>query len=134
MKVTLVVLLLIGFAVCQNCELFGSYSCEGGSILGVNFGDDNDDDFFEYYSSSINNSDNAACTVVQQGTYEVNGETVTAEFDIDDEDCLITGANTNTCECFDVLEFTTSDNCATVTGPNGETCTPSASKLILIKL
>lgn len=129
MKLALFTLLFVlGAVVAQNCDLEGPFICSGGSILGIDFGDDEDDDFFEYYTSSGTTTDGSArCTVVQQGTYEVDDDTISVEFEIDDDECVIAGENQSGCDCVDDLEFTTDSTCGVITGPNGETCTPSDS-------
>lgn len=126
MKLATVLLLcfIFGAAVCQNCDLQGPFACIGGDIIGLDFGDDEDDDFFEYYLSDSATS----CTVVQQGTYEVDGGIIFVEFD--DDECIVTGDGE--CECRESLELTSSNNCGTITGPSGETCVPSNSKFYFL--
>lgn len=124
MNISLITLFfLFGIAFCQNCDLEGPFTCSGGIIQGIDFGDDEDDDYFEYFFTNGDNS----CTVIQEGTYEVDGEMISVEFEIDDDECLITGDDAS-CNCVESLEFTSSDNCVTINGPNGEICTPANSK------
>lgn len=118
----LLLCLIFGSAICQNCDLQGPFVCSGGDIGGIDFGDDEDDDFFEYF---LSNSD-ASCSVIQEGTYEIDGETITVQLDSDD--CTVTGDGD--CDCIETLEFTSSNNCGTILGPNGETCEPSNSKFL----
>jgi len=114
-----------GLVVCQNsCDLQGPYACSGGDILGMDFGDDEDDDFFEYFTSSGDTTTTDSCTVQQQGVYSISGSTIEVEFEIDDDECIISG-DSNDCECIDNLTLTVSNNCGTIEGPNGETCTPA---------
>jgi len=119
-----------GLVVCQNsCDLQGPYACSGGDILGMDFGDDEDDDFFEYFTSSGDTTTTDSCTVQQQGVYSISGSTIEVEFEIDDDECIISG-DSNDCECIDNLTLTVSNNCGTIEGPNGETCTPADSKYL----
>merc|ERR1711974_67624 len=116
---------LVGLALCQNnCDLQGPYICSGGVIQGIDFGDDEDDDFFEYFTSSGDTTTTNSCSVFQQGTYEISGSSIDVEFEIDDDECVITG-DSGDCECVDDLSLSVSNNCGTITGPNGETCTPA---------
>eukprot|EP00339_Tiarina_fusa_P023381 CAMPEP_0117046834 /NCGR_PEP_ID=MMETSP0472-20121206/32377_1 /TAXON_ID=693140 ORGANISM="Tiarina fusus, Strain LIS" /NCGR_SAMPLE_ID=MMETSP0472 /ASSEMBLY_ACC=CAM_ASM_000603 /LENGTH=363 /DNA_ID=CAMNT_0004759325 /DNA_START=1 /DNA_END=1089 /DNA_ORIENTATION=+ len=127
MKLTAALLFcfLVGLALCQNnCDLQGPYICSGGVIQGIDFGDDEDDDFFEYFTSSGDTTTTNSCSVFQQGTYEISGSSIDVEFEIDDDECVITG-DSGDCECVDDLSLSVSNNCGTITGPNGETCTPA---------
>merc|ERR1712110_1196429 len=71
-----------------------------------------------------------SCTVLQEGTYTVSGTQVNTEFVIDDDDCVIEGDQSYGCSCVEPAlgAFTvTSADCQTMTGPNGETCTATAT-------
>ena len=130
MKVLFCLLFVFVFFACsyaQNCDLQGGFSCSGGNILGIDFGDDEDDDFFEYFRSDGQEGSNDFCTIQQQGTYDIDGADISVEFNIDDDECVISGDGDD-CDCVDSLQFSISSNCVTVTGPDGETCTPAASK------
>lgn len=136
MKVALFLFLFvyISFSHAQSsCELQGSFTCSGSDIIGINFGDDEDDDFFEYYASNGSSDDSDNCTVIQIGTYDVSDEddSIEVEFEIDDDECLI-GGNENQCDCIDELSLTVSNNCATVSGPNGMVCEVADSKRLFL--
>ena len=129
MKIAILILALALSAFAQsNCPLSGPYECTGGSINGINFGDDADDDLFRYfYTIGDSRSDNS-CTTLQEGTYVVDGATVSVEFEIDDDECVITGSDGAGCGCVDDMTLTvTSEDCFTISGPNGETCVATST-------
>jgi len=105
----------------QGCDLQGAYDCTGGSITGIYLGDDEDDDSFEYYAS-VGNSQSNSCSIVQQGTYVVNGDILNVDFTIDDDECIITGQSPELCDCVFDLEFTISNSCTRITASSGEVC------------
>merc|ERR1719282_1605771 len=106
----------------SDCSLAGGYVCSGGRILTIDFGQDDDDDTFRY--SAVFTSGGEECNILQEGVYDVNGATITASFDDDEEDCERTPDN-SVCQCLDSFDMTASGSCAVIAGPNGETCTPA---------
>merc|ERR1719282_1820206 len=132
MKVTILILLAITLGVFaqSNCPLSGPYECTGGQINGIDFGDDADDDFFRYFYTAGDVRMGDSCTLLQEGTYTVSGTTINTDFEIDDDECVIEGDAGFGCECVEpsLGAFTvTSADCQTISGPNGETCTASAT-------
>merc|ERR1719282_1100301 len=132
MKVTILILLAITLGVFaqSNCPLSGPYECTGGQINGIDFGDDADDDFFRYFYTAGDVRMGDSCTLLQEGTYTVSGTTINTDFEIDDDECVIQGDAGFGCECVEpsLGAFTvTSADCQTISGPNGETCTASAT-------
>merc|ERR1712137_97192 len=115
----------MGIAHAQNnCVLNGPFECSGGRISGIDFGKDEDDDTFEYYET-VRDSDtnNATCIMLQEGTYSVKNDLITAKFKSgDDNACLIGGEDPDSCQCVSTLEMTISNNCAEVRTPDGDLC------------
>jgi len=117
---------VFSFVSAQNCQLDGAWTCTGGNINGLYLGDDEDDETIEYYLSMGNVQSSNSCSLIQEGSYDISGDTLTAEFEIDDDDeCVISGENTSLCDCVESLEFTTSNACSTLTSTNGDVCTPT---------
>merc|ERR1719282_898418 len=132
MKVAILILLAItlGALAQSNCPLSGPYSCSGGTIQGIDFGDDADDNFFRYYVTKGDVQTDNSCTLFQEGTYTVSGTTVNTNFEIDDDECVIQGNENAGCACVEpsLGAFTvTAADCLTISGPNGETCVASAT-------
>jgi len=129
MKLSLLALFVscfvFSFAVAQNCQLDGAWTCTGGNINGLYLGDDEDDETIEYFLSVGNVQNSNSCSMIQEGSYDISGSTLTAEFEIDNDECVISGENPSLCDCVDSLEFTTSNACSTLTSTNGDVCVPA---------
>ena len=120
-----VLCLIFGFVSAQSdCVFKGSFTCSGGPISGIVMGDDEDDESFEYFLA-VENGGTTSCSLVQQGDYEVDDDTVNVEFEIDDDECVISGDNQSQCSCVESLSFTASNQCTTLTSSNGDVCTPN---------
>ena len=117
--------MIFGFASAQSdCVFFGSYTCSGGPLNGIVMGQEEDDDSFEYYRA-VQEGETTVCSLVQQGNYTYVGSTVNVVFEITDDACVISGQDTSECSCVQSLQFTSGNECLTLTSPNGDVCTPN---------
>ena len=129
MKSACFLLTLFGIVMCQlNCDLQGPYACTGGEIMGMDFGSGYDD-FFQYFTTQGDVTSTDSCSVQQQGRYVITGNSLDVAFEINDDECILSGDGLE-CEYIDSLMLSVSDDCSVVEGPSGEICTPADSKLI----
>ena len=112
----------------ENCRLKGTFLCTGGSLIGVDFGRDDDDASFAYYAAYDNGSE-SSCAVLQVGVYHVEQQTITADFEINSEDCEVFGVSEHIkCSCVTHMKFAVTNNCTSVISPSGDVCEPLLRK------
>ena len=127
-SIALIVALFAAAVVSQNgCDLEGPYTCTGGSINAIEFGRSLDSSFFKYYSSA--GSGSSSCSFVQEGEWDSSSSSSTIDITLEtgSSSCKITGEASSGCSCQRSLKFVASDNCVTLTGPNGEVCKPAST-------
>jgi len=127
-QLTIVLVLLSVFLIfCsgQFCSEERGWTCDGGIIRTIQFVDDDD--------LTITQAD-SFCTLVQDGSYDVDEGSNTLEMDFSGLltqrfGCRIIGEDDPNCdqECYeDTLTFTFPDGSGCkLNGPNGEVCTPA---------